>query len=419
MQPDYATPSELRLVQEENLLLALDWAWQTPFYQQHFERHGVSRDAVRSLEDVWRLPLTTKLDLRSTLPTFRSALPRKDVEYVFSSSGTTGAPTHYLWSRTDTEVMRQGGSRAMGRVGVAPEDCALIIAPMGLPVMWFCMINQYNAMHSGVVPLGASSPGQTLDAIVEFQPTIITSLPIVGTRLAEYAAMTGRSAALAGRRCFHCAGDYLSNARRRRIESVWGDRCYNFFGLSEIFGPVAGECKCRDGMHVMSDRVLIEVLDPRTLQPAGEGEVGIAVFTALWQKGSPLIRYQSEDYVRLVSAPCRCGRTSPRLYYAGRSPFMANIGGHLVFPQRVEEVLLGLPSVGNEFRLTVVDDDHTDAVIVELEPLPGQRVDVAALSQALSDVLSAHVRLLVREPGTLARDEVKPHRIYDERSRRC
>jgi len=172
-------------------------------------------------------------------------------------------------------------------------------------------------------------------------------------------------------------------------------------------------------MHVMSDRVLIEVLDPRTLQPAGEGEVGIAVFTALWQKGSPLIRYQSEDYVRLVSAPCRCGRTSPRLYYAGRSPFMANIGGHLVFPQRVEEVLLGLPSVGNEFRLTVVDDDHTDAVIVELEPLPGQRVDVAALSQALSDVLSAHVRLLVREPGTLARDEVKPHRIYDERSRRC
>ena len=416
LEPDTMNSTELRSLQEQRFQDVISLFWTTPLYHHKLQQAGLTLNQIRSLSDLSSIPFTTKDDLRQTHPSERSPYSSGNIEYLFSSSGTSGEPTVYYWTHQDTEVLREAGARAMRRVGITADDLALVLAPLGLPIMWYCMFQQYNALGAGVIPLGARPPSEVVDALLAFPATVITTLPVIGTRLREFMMGTGiewpENRPL---RQFHCGGDFLTEARRRRIEYLWGVQCYNFFGMSEIFGPIAGECSHRSGMHFLADYVHLEVLDPDTRLPVPDGHPGIAVYTTLWPKGSLLLRYWSDDFVIINQNVCACGATSPRITFLGRPLDMAWVNGCRLFTSQVEETVLTFPEVGGEYQLHLASHPDGESANLIVEEIPGAQVPVTEVRDALGNLLKIPVTVETAVAGTLPRDTPKPRRILDHR----
>jgi len=412
---DYADPKDLFGLQSQKFEEVVAHLFATPFYRNKLHKAGFAPKDLTSLHDLVSLPFTTKDELRSTSPFERTPYALDDMEFLFSSNGTSGNPTTYFWTREDTIVLREAGARAMLRAGVTPKDIALVVAPMGMSIMWYCMVSQYNTIGAGVIPLGLRPPQEIIQIMFEYPITIVITLPVAVTRLFEF--MISQNPSLlhhSSLRQFHCGGDFLSEARRRRIEEMWGVGCNNTFGMSEIFGPLAGECEKQDGMHILSDYIYIEVLDVETKQPVSPGQPGIAVYTTLWKKGAPLLRYWSNDFVVMNPEPCTCGRTSPRMCYLGRPVDMAILpDGRRLFAQQLENELFAF-QVGNEFKLTLLDGPIG---YLSVEQLPGKIVPSIELQTQLSLFLGMPVEISVTCPGSFDRSVPKPRRIEDQRKR--
>jgi phenylacetate-CoA ligase len=412
--------AEPQVKQEQRFQDVLPFLWDIPLFKQKLQSAGLSASSLKGLSDLSAVPFTTKEDLQRSHPSARSSTQLEDIEYLFSSSGTCGEPTIYYWTYLDTEVLREAGARAMGRVRVNPHDLALVLAPMGLPIMWYCMFQQYHSLKAGVIPLGARPPAEVVHALLMFHATIITTLPVVGTRLREY--MLGTGIEWPGNnmlRQFHCGGDFLTEARRQRIEYLWGSQCFNFFGISEVFGPIAGECQYQRGMHFLSDYVYLEVLDPDTFLPVPDGKPGVAVYTTLWRKGSPLLRYWSDDFIIVNHEPCACGEPTPRITYLGRPLDMAWVNGSRLFTSKVEETILAFHQVGGEYQLHLFSEPEAENTRLIVEETPGAHVPIIEVRESLGNVLKLPVEVEVAAPGTLPRDTPKPKRIHDHRKKRA
>jgi phenylacetate-CoA ligase len=414
MNVDWFSPAVLYDLQNARFQQVIPHIFATPFYRSKLEHSGIKPNDIRSLDDIRNLPFTTKVELRQTTPMARSPFSLSQVEYFFTSSGTTGAPTGYCWTTNDTTVLREAGARAMHRINVQPDDVALILSPMNMSIMWYCMIQQYNAVGAGVIPLGVQSPEDILAILAQYPVTIIITLPVIATRLFDFLSQQSRyqrdDMAL---RYIHCGGDFLSESRRRRIEEMWQVKCYNFFGMSEIFGPLAGESSLQRGMHFLADYVYIEVLNPVTYEPVQSGEVGVAVYTTLWEKGSPLLRYWSDDYVTLDLNADSNGCSVPRIYYLGRPASMIQFPHRWLFSSQLEEQVLQFP-VGNEYYLVVLSNTYARLVV---EQIPEIDIPVEAVRQNLATFLDMSIELECFPPGTLARDIPKPQRIIDQREK--
>jgi phenylacetate-CoA ligase len=298
----------------------------------------------------------------------------------------------------------------MKRIGVDKSDMAMTLTPQGMSVMSYCMVQQYSAIGAGVIPFGVGRPDEILDAIVDLPVSIVISLPIALARLAEY-GVARRGAVASGRlRQLHCGGDFLSDAQRQRLETSWGVPCFNFYGLSEVFGPIAGECLYKNGMHFLHDYVYVEVLDPVTRVPVAEGQPGVAVYTTLWAKGSPVVRYWSDDYVRVDYAPCPCGDQSPRLHFIGRPLAMLENAGRRVFARELEEQILRF-SVSSEYALNVL---ASDSAALTVEVLPDHDFDPVELRKCIEDLIGMKLELNLVNVGTLPRIAPKPQRIIHD-----
>lgn len=394
---------------DERFRSTLEHFSNTPFYQKKLGLAGVDLRAIRGLEYLPGIPFTTKNELRESKPSDRSPLSLQQLEYVFSSSGTAGLPTTYYWSRSDTAVLREVGARFMRRVGVAEDDLVLIVAPLGLSIMWYCMAQQYNAVGAGIITLGARPPDVVLECLAEHPVTVLITLPVAATRLAEYAAVQ-RPELLPSilLRQIHCGGEFLSESRRRRIEMAWGASCYNFLGMSEIFGPFAGEGLEQAGLSLADDYVYVEVIDPETKQPVDPGQPGVAVYTTLWPKGSPLLRYWSDDYVMLEDRVGNNGSLEPTLRYLGRSRDRLAANSSAIFAQDIENILLAQELIGNEWQLTL---DAESGAMVHIEGIVEDRALIADVENAIGELLDLPVRVMLGPPGSLPRENPKPERI--------
>ena len=381
----------------------------TPFYQQKLSEANIHARKITDLSAIKSLPFTFKEDLRNTTPYERSPFGIENLEFIFSSTGTSGQPTLYYWTFEDTEVLREAGKRAMKRVGIHPGDVALLLAPMGMPIMWYCMLQQFNVMQTGIIPIGVQPPAEVLSVIQDHPVSVVVGLPILATRLFEFAHKQGIDLPLSEMplRQFHFGGEFLSESRRKRIEEMWQVEAFNFYGISEIFGPIAGECKEKQDLHFLNEYVYLEVLDPDTKEPVEDGTPGVAVFTTLWKKGSPLLRYWSDDYVSYHPDPCSCGDPSPRIRYFGRPIDMWSNNGHKVFASELEEVLLSFP-VGNEYQMII----HEQSAKLLIEEIPDMAdVPVRLIEEQVGDLVKCRVSIECLSAGTLPRDQIKPKRI--------
>lgn len=400
-------------LQEEKFREIIPHILATPFYTDKLLKPGAGIESIHLLKDLTSLPFTYKEELRNSSPLERTPYSIDRVEYFFSSSGTTGAATIYFWTEEDDEVLREASIRAMQRVSISTDDVALVLAPTGLPVIGYCAVQQFKSVGAGVIALGVRSPEEIIRTMTSLPVSIVFTLPVGATRLFEYLLPQRQEWPKPSRlRQFQCGGDFLSERRRRRIEQVWNVECYDFFGMSEIFGPFAGECQYKQGMHILSDYIFIEVLDPETQKPVQDGHPGVAVYTTLWKKGTPLLRYWSDDFILIDSEPCPCGRLSPRMRFVGRPTDMTILNGRRLFASQLEEEVLAFP-VSNEYELKLLDGPRA---ILVIEELPGTEVPLRELQQCLSSFLDIPVEVQVVALGDLPRDIPKPKRIQDQRS---
>lgn len=397
---------------------------RVPFYRERFAELGLEPGDVRTLDDLRRLPFTTKTDFRDQYPYGLFAAPLAEVVELHSSSGTTGEPVVGGFTRRDLQTWAELVCRVAVMAGVRADDVAQVSFGYGMFTGGFGL--HYGLQRAGVtvLPISAGNTVRQLRFMQDFGTTVLVATPSYALYLAESIEKLGTPDAFRLRLGLFGA-EACTEEMRRQIESRVPLRATDNYGLTEVIGPgVAGECECRDGMHVAEDHFIAEVVDPATGDPVPEGEIGELVFTSLTRECSPVLRYRTRDLCSVTTERCACGRTLARMgRIVGRTDDMFIISGVNVFPSAVERVLFAIEGIEPHYQIVLGREGALDTFEVQVEVTEelfnGWMDDLRAFERRVGEELRS--ALLVRpkvklvEPGTLERTEGKAKRVIDSR----
>jgi phenylacetate-CoA ligase len=355
-------------IQKTKLMDVFPYILKSPFYSKKIKIEDNFQYERNLFEIFHTLPFTYKQEIRSASHAERTSLNQSDILAYFSSSGSTGNPSVYAWSKRDQEVFIDIAKRILNLLGVGKGDVALITVPIGMPLSGFAMMTEMKAVGATFIPLGVSTMDQIIHALINYPVTILKINPILASRLIRYICELDASILdKVNLRQIHLVGYPVSRGRRERLELDWGIKCYSIYGMSEI-GLLAGECRVGDGFqHFYDDYILAEVVDPATHNQLPSGQVGMGVYTALWKKGSPLLRYWSGDYFSLSHETCSCGSSFPKLLFKGRSEDMAVLAGKKIFVSDIEDILFSDKRFWNEFLLEILLKEGYEETKITLE----------------------------------------------------
>ena len=417
--------SRLEAFQLERLKETVRQAIKSPFYKEVFEKNGLTPDSIRTLDDLRKIPFTTKDDLRSHYPYGMVAIPLRECVRIHSSSGTTGNPTVVLHSARDLDQWANQVARCMYMVGLRDTDVFQNTSGYGMFTGGLGF--QYGAERLGAltVPAAAGNTKRQIKFITDFGTTCLHIIPSYATRLAEVMYEMGIDPRRDTKLHTVCIGaEPHSEEQRQRIEELLGVKAYNCFGMSEMNGPgVAFECQEQNGMHFWEDCYLVEIIDPETGEPVPEGEIGELVLTTLDREMMPLIRYRTRDLTRILPGKCPCGRTHLRIdRIKGRSDDMFIIKGVNIFPMQVEKILVQFPELGSNYLITLEPVNNQDEMIVEVElsdlstdnyiELEKIRRDII---RQLKDEILVTPKVKLVKKGSLPQSEGKAVRVKDVR----
>jgi phenylacetate-CoA ligase len=399
-------------------------AQRVPFYRQRFAEQGVTPEAIKSLDDVRRLPFTTGADLRSIYPNGMLAVDHEEPVRLHTSSGTTGKPKAIFFSRNDVNNSAELIARALIMTGITKKDVFQNMMSYGLFTGGLVM--HYGAEKVGclVIPAGPGTSDRQLMLMQDFRTTAVHILPSYALYFASFLEQKGIDPRqdLALRKAFVGAEPHTEETRRR-IEQAFGCDVYNSYGLTEMNGPgVAFECEHKAGLHLWEDNYILEIINPATGEPLPEGETGELVLTTLKREAMPILRYRTRDITSIIPEPCKCGRTHRRLNrITGRSDDMLIIRGVNIFPQQIERVLMSFPQVGRNYVIVIEGlDDMTIKVELAAAGFDGQVEHVAALQNQLVEKLKAETwvkpKVELLPAGALPVTEGKAKRVIDKRS---
>lgn len=417
---------DLEKLQVERLKKTINHAARSPFYRNLFQQKGVSASKIRYTQDIRKLPFTTKQDLRDHFPYGFLSLPRKEIIRLHSSSGTTGNPTVIFHNRHDIKSWANLMARSLYCAGVRDTDVFQNICGYGLFTGGLGF--QYGIERLGClsIPAGAGNSLRQIKLMQDYGTTAIHAIPSYLGRLYEVFQAEGLDPRKnTDLRLFIIGAEPHTEEQRQRIEEMFGVKAYNSFGLSEMNGPgVAFECHEQAGLHIWEDAYIVEILDPETLEPVPDGEIGELVMTTLDREAMPLIRYRTRDLTRIIPGECACGRTHSRLdRITGRSDDMFIIKGCNVFPMQIEGVLLKITEVGSDYLITLENINGVDEMIVEVEVKKDwfngdlsrlDRLTKQITHQIRDEVLAKPIVRLV-EPGSIPKSEGKAVRVVDKR----
>ena len=426
LHPEYETLSreEISKLQTERLRETMQQCMKVPFYAKKFAEMGVTPDDIKSPDDVRRLPFTTKQDLRDTYPFGLSAVPLSECVRLHSSSGTTGNPTVILHTQRDLDEWANQVARNLWMVGLRPDD--IFQNSSGYGMFTGGLGFQYGAERLGMltVPAAAGNSLRQIKFIKDFGPTAIHAIPSYLNRLYEVMQEQGVDPKKDTKlRVFAIGAEPHSEEQRQRIEKMFGVKAYNSFGMSEMCGPGVGfECQEQNGLHFWEDYYIVEIVDPETLEPMPDGEIGELVLTSLRREAMPLIRYRTRDLTRVLGRTCPCGRNHVRLdRMKGRSDDMIVLRGVNIFPIQIEKILMKFPEVGANYLITLTTEDNNDQMTVEVEvnESTDDYVKLRALEGEIRHqigdeiLLKPKVRLVSK--GSLPVSEGKAVRVVDKR----
>ena len=372
LHPQYEALSrpEIEALQLERLHDTLLQCMKSPFDRKRFAESGISPQDIRTLDDIVKIPFTTKQDLRDHYPFGLCTVGLDRVVRLHSSSGTTGKPTVILHTRKDLDQWADAVARCLYMTGLRPGD--IFQNTSGYGMFTGGLGFQYGAERLGLltVPAAAGNTRRQIKFIMDFGTTAIHAIPSYAGRLYEVMEEMGIDPRRDTRlKTLVIGAEPHSEEQRRRIEQMLGVKAYNSFGMSEMCGPgVAFECREQNGMHIWEDYYIVEIVDPVTLEPVPEGEVGELVLTTINREAMPLLRYRTRDLTRILPGDCPCGRHHRRLdRMKGRSDDMMILKGVNIFPIQIETVLMQFPELGNEYLITLTNEDANDMMTVEVE----------------------------------------------------
>lgn len=418
---------ELRAIQARRLAEAVRRSAVVPFYREALRKAGVDPADIAATEDVSRLPFTTKDDLRSNYPLGLLAVPRSEIARIHGSSGTTGKPTFVAYTRRDLDVWAGLVARFLVAGGLRREHVVHVAFGYGLFTGGFGLHQGIEKVGAGIVPAaGGNTPRQVL-LIRDLGAEVLVCTPSYALHVAEVARAEGLGPGDLPLRLGHFGGEPWTEEMRVEIERALGILAFNNYGLSEVIGPgVSGECCERAGMHVSEDHFIVECVDPATLLPVPDGEVGELVFTTLTKEALPVLRYRTRDLAALDRRPCPCGRTGVRMgRVVGRSDDMLIIRGVNVFPSQVEEALLRIEGTAPHYLIEISRPGTLDEAVVKVEVRPADFSDEMRQMVELRDRIDREihavtgVRMTVElvAPNTLERSSGKATRVLDHRKR--
>lgn len=428
-QPEIETmPREkLRQLQTEKLRRTIETALNSPFYGHRLGKLGITPQSINSVDDIRKIPFTTKQDLRDNYPFGLVAGNMKDAIRIHSSSGTTGHPTVVVYSRHDIESWANMIARNMYMVGCRDTD--VFQNSSGYGMFTGGLGFQYGAERLGAttVPAAAGNSKRQIMFIRDFGTTCLHAIPSYAVRLAEVFKDEGIDPRSTRLHTLFIGAEPHTDEQRRRIEKLLGVKAYNSFGMTEMNGPgVAFECKQQDGMHLWEDNYIVEIVDPDTLEPVPDGEYGEMVLTTLDRTMMPILRYRTRDLTRIIPGKCACGRTHRRIdRIKGRTDDMFIIKGVNVFPMQVEKILAQFPVLGSNYLITLDTVDYNDIMTVEVE-LDDMRTDVYPelqkitrnIQRALKDEILLTPKIKLVNKGSIPTSEGKAVRVKDLREGR-
>ncbi|MDZ8120393.1 phenylacetate--CoA ligase family protein [Pontiella agarivorans] len=419
--------SDLQSLQSSRLRKTVEQVQRIPFYKQKFAEAGITPDKIRTLDDLQRLPFTTKADLREEYPLGMLAVDRKEVARYHGSSGTTGRPTMVAYTKNDLKTWSNLCARFLTAGGLLPEHSVQIAFGYGLFTGGFGL--HYGVEHVGasVIPAAAGNTSKQLMLMKDMQVDALVCTPSYALTISEFILKNQIPREALNLKYAHFGGEPWTEDMRARIEDEMGILCFNNYGLSEVIGPgVSGECAVRDGMHISEDAFIVECIDPDTLEPVAPGEEGELVFTSLCKEAMPIIRYRTRDIASLNPEPCACGRTSIRMSrIKGRSDDMLIIKGVNIYPSQIEQALLRVEGTAPHYQIEVDRPDRKDIVSVKVEmteesfssSMKNMQELKERIEHAIQAITGLRMNIELVSPNSLERFTGKARHVIDRRKK--
>ncbi len=417
---------EMQALQSERLRKCVHRVYHnTPFYREKMQQMGITPDDIRTIEDITKLPFTTKQDLRDNYPYGLFAVPMSEIVRLHASSGTTGLPTVVGYTRKDLSVWSELMTRCLTGFGITNKDIVSVAYGYGLFTGGLGAHYGVENLGGTVIPMSTGNTAKQIKLMHDFGATAFTSTPSYALYLADSIEAAGMTKEDLKLKVGVFGAEPWTESMRKEIENRLGIDGYNIYGLSEIMGPgVSHECEMKNGSHIAEDHFYPEIISPDTLEPLPYGEQGELVFTTITKEGIPLLRYRTKDLCSLIAEPCECGRTNVRMTrIVGRSDDMLIIRGVNVFPSQIEEVILEIPELEPHYLIEVDRKNNQDIFEISVE------VKASAFSDDLGQMLAIKKNVLARmhsmlglnptiklvAPRTIQRSEGKAVRVIDRR----
>ncbi len=421
--PPIRDEQELRKLQLEGLQWTVRHVYEgSEFYRRRLDEAGVRPEQIKTLEDIQRLPVTTANDLREGYPFPLLSVPHDRVVRIHSSSGTTGKRKILCYTRKDVEDWTSFFARCYEMAGVGPGDRVQIAVGYGLWTAGVSFQAACEAVGAMAIPVGPGNLDMQCQFLVDLQPSVLCCTASMALLLAEEVERRN----LRDRVRIHTViqgSERCSEGMRRRIQELFGAKhIFDITGMTELYGPGAGiDCREHAGIHYWADIYILEILDPQTLKPVPEGEIGEMVVTTLRKEASPLIRYRTRDLTRAISGPCPCGSVFPRHdRILGRDDDMFIYRAVNIYPGQIDEILSEVPGVSSEYNIVLERKFGRDYMTVYVErdptgdPLKDEQIEADIEHRIKSQIMvSAEVKVV--DYASLPRSEKKSKRVFDKR----
>ena len=416
---------QMHALQSARLVKLVDYVYHNvEFYRKKMQAIDLMPGDIKSIEDITKLPFTTKDDLRDNYPFGLFAVPNSEIVRIHASSGTTGKATVVGYTRYDLDVWSECVARCLSMAGVGKDDIIQIAYGYGLFTGGLGAHGGAEKIGATVVPMSTGNSKKLTTMMVDFGATAIACTPSYLLHISEVLQNEGLIDQIKLKAAI-CGAEPWTEKMRHEIETRLNIKAYDIYGLSEVMGPgVACDCEYHQGLHVCEDHFYPEVLDTATLTPVADGETGELAFTTLTKEGIPLIRYRTKDLTSIDHSTCACGRTSARISrFKGRVDDMLIIRGVNVFPSQVEAALIEVEEVTPHYMMIVDRVNNLDTLEVQVEVDQKYYTDevraIESLTKKIAHViqqaLGINAKVKIVEPQTLVRSEGKAVHVIDKR----
>lgn len=424
-QMETASREQLNQIQLERLQKTVKHVYDNvPLYRERMDAAGVRPEDVKTLDDITRLPFTSKQDLRDTYPYGMFAVPMDDVVRLHASSGTTGKQIVVGYTENDLDIWDEICARALVAAGGTKSDKVHVSYGYGLFTGGLGLHGGASKLGATCIPVSSGNTARQITILQDFESDILCCTPSYAMYIGEEVEKAGIDAKSLKLRAGIFGAEPWTEEMRRQIEEKLAIKAYDIYGLTEIMGPgVAYECEAQKGMHVNEDHFIIEIIDPETGEHMPDGEQGEIVFSCITKEAFPLLRFRTKDIGVITHEQCECGRTFVRMSKPrGRTDDMLIIRGVNVFPSQIETVVLRMGYAPN-YQLIVDRVNNLDTLEVRLEMTPELFSDVTSELEAtqrniasnLRDLLGISAKVTLVAPGSITRSEGKAVRVIDHR----